>query len=108
MFLGDADVEIAVWKFIFESLQLGPAWHGGGDGDDFRVLFRELRDRPAEDVGAGRCRCGIGGAVLDLVGAEAVEFPGVVERGLIAAAFLGDDVKDDRLVKRLQVLEGAD
>ena len=37
-----------------------------------------------------------------------MEFPGVVERRLIAAAFLGDDVEDDRLVQRLEMLESAD
>ena len=63
------------------------------------------RPKRSEQVGRGD---GIGGAVLDLVGAEAVEFPRIVERRLIAAAFFGDDVEHDGLVQRLQVLEGAD
>ena len=40
---------------------------------------------------------GGGGAVCDLVGAEAVELAGVGEGGIITTAFLGDDVQDDGL-----------
>ena len=36
-----------------------------------------------------------------------MEFPRIVECGLIAAAFFGNDVQHYRLVQRLQVLEGA-
>ena len=50
----------------------------------------------------------IGGAVVDLIGAEAVELAGIIECGLIAAAFFGDDVEDDRLVEGFEVLESAD
>ena len=37
-----------------------------------------------------------------------MELAGIVEGGLVAAALLGDDVEDDRLVLRLQELEGLD
>ena len=40
----------------------------------------------------------VGLAGLGLVCAEAVELARVVERGLVAAAFFGEDVQEDRLV----------
>ena len=87
VFLGDADIEIAVGKFIFENLEFRAAGHGGGDGDDFRVFFSEVRDGAAEQVRACGRGGNIDGAVVDLIGSEAVELAGIVECGLIAAAF---------------------
>ena len=108
VFLGNADVVVVGGQFLLEDLQLGAAGHGGGDRDHLVVGFRHVRHGAAEDIGAGRGGGDVGRAVLDLIGAEAVELAGVVERGLIAAAFLGDDVEDDRFVERFQVLEGFD
>ena len=42
------------------------------------------------------------------VGAEAVEFTGVIEGGLVAPTFFGDDVEDDRVVLLFEELEGSD
>ena len=42
MFLGDADVKVAVWDFFFEQREAGAAGHGGGDGGDTIVILGEL------------------------------------------------------------------
>ena len=40
--LGDADVEAAVRKFLFEQVEPGARWHRCGDGNDLVVLARFL------------------------------------------------------------------
>ena len=108
MFLGDADIVVALGHFLFEDLEFRAAGHRCGDRDELRIIFCDVGDGAAEEVRAGRRVGGGGGAIVDLISAEAVKFPRIVERGLVAAAFFGDDVKDDRLVERLEVFEGAD
>ena len=108
VFLGDADIVVAFGHFFFEDLELRAAGHRRGDRDELRIIFCDVGDGAAEEVRAGRRVDGGGGAIVNLISAEAVKFPRIVERGLVAAAFFGDDVKDDRLVERLEVFEGAD
>lgn len=107
VFLGDADVEIAFGDLVFKGFELRAAGHGGGDGGDFLVLFGEVGDGAAEEFGEGGSAA-FGGAVFDVVGAEAVEFTGFIEGGLIAAALFGDDVENDGFVALLQVLQALD
>ena len=108
VFLRDADIEITIRQFVFENFQFGSTRHGGGDGNDFRVLLGEVGDSAAKDVRAGRRGGRVRGAVSDLIGAEAMEFARIIERRLVSAAFLGDDVEDDGLVQGFEVLERAD
>ena len=80
----------------------------GGDGGDLFVVLGEVGDGASEDLRVGRVAAAVGGAVLDVVGAEAVELAGFVEGRLVPAPLLGDDVEDHRLVLALQVVEGLD
>ena len=54
VFLGDADVEVAVWKFLFEDFQLCSAGHRGGDSDDLRIFFCKIRDRATKEIRTSR------------------------------------------------------
>ena len=103
--LGNADVEVALWDFLFECLELGSAGHGCRDGGDRFVLFGEVSDGASEEFRKSR-RSGGGGAVFDIVRSEAVKFAGFVEGWLVATSFLGNDVEYYRLVLILEVFEG--
>ena len=50
VFLGDADVVVAVGHRLFQMLQAGAAGHGGGDADERVVLLAEPHQRLAHDV----------------------------------------------------------
>ena len=108
VFFGDADIEVAIWKGLFEDIEFGATRHGCRDGDDFRIIDCEIGDGFSENFRAGGSGDGIGGAVFDLVCAETVEFSGVVDGGLVAAAFFRDDVEYGRFVEGFEVFEGFD
>ena len=60
VFLGDADVVVAVGHRLLQMLQARAARHGGGDADDGVVLLAELHHRLAEHVLVIRRRAGLG------------------------------------------------
>src|SRR4051812_26411454 len=86
----------------------GSARHGRGDGDDFLVGVRELRQSFTHQFrvgGRGRwCRL----TALDRIFSQPVEFVRLRDGRLVALAFLGQNMEQDRLVLSLQKLEGAD
>jgi len=98
MLLGDADIEVTIRQSIFENIKFSSAWHGCGDGNDLRIVDRQIGYRLPENFRTSRCCNGIGGAVFDFVSAESVKFSWVIERRLVTAAFFSDDVEDNRIV----------
>lgn len=107
VFFRDSGVEVSFWNFLLKGFQFGSAGHGGGNGGDPLVFFGEVRDGAAEEFREGG-GTGRGGAIINVVGPEAVEFAGLVEGRLVSATFFGDDMQDDRFVFLLEVLEGLD
>ncbi len=98
MLLGNAGVEDAAGKEFGELVEPGARGHGGGDGDDARIVLGFLDQRGGEDGGVGG---GVGGrlglgAGDDVELGDAVILVGrVLGRG-IALALLGDDMDEDR------------
>ena len=88
--------------------QAGAARHRRSDRDDLLVCVGKFRERLADDLRIGRRRRRRGLAALDLVFAEAVEFVRLLDRRLVAFAFLGQNVEQHRLVLRLQKFERPD
>jgi len=76
-----------------EEIEAGAARHGGGDGHDALVLVGQLRKRSCEGLGVGELAGRLGLARLRVIRAKAVKFLLFVERRLIAAALLRQDVE---------------
>ena len=91
-----------------EKSETGPARHGAGDRDDLLIRVGEFRQRLADKFRIGRRRRRRGFAGFDLVFAEAVKLVRLRDRRLVAFAFFGQDVQQDRLVLVLQEFESAD
>ena len=104
--LRDAAVEEPVREPFRELLEAGTEGHGGRDGDDVRILFREGAERFSEFCGkvraAGR---GLPGRLVEA--ADAVELRRVFLGRTIAPAFHGADVQDDRTIDGLRTAEGV-
>ena len=98
VFLGDADVEIAVGVIFCEGDEAGAAGHRTGDGDELVVRVCKLRERLTEQFGVGRRRGALGCTGLRLEAAKPVKFQWLFECGRIAFTFDGLDVEDDWLV----------
>ena len=95
--LRDADVEGAVGEALAEVLETDGDHHGGGDGDDVVALLADADHLVAELVGpaaAGDLERKAGLGVDDPDGVELVPF--VVDRRVVAAPLLGEDVHEDR------------
>src|SRR4030095_5310543 len=78
------------------------------DGCYTEIGFRKLDQRIRVDLGISRRRGRIGLASLSLVGAEAMKFSRICEGRAIAAAFVREDMEDDRLILRFQKFENPD
>ena len=93
--LGDADVKKAVFVLLGKLRQAGAACHGGSDGADLVVLFRQLTEHLAEfgrkALVAGHRLTGINVELSD-----PVELAGLVLRRTVALAFFGDDMHQRR------------
>ena len=88
-----------------EMREAGAARHGRGDGNKLLVALRKFRERLADDLGIGRRRRRRRLAALDLVFAEAVKFVRLFNGRLIAPAFFGKNVEQNRLILRFQKLK---
>jgi hypothetical protein len=110
--LADADVEKALGKAAAEGLQAGALWHGGGDGDDARIVLGRRADRRAEHLGErGARRPGGPGCHLTrahLKRCQGVKAARIGVGHLEATALLGVDVQHDRLLAVAQLLQDAD
>ena len=84
-----------------------PLGIAAGDRDDLLIRVGEFRQRLADDLRISRRRRRRGFAALDFVFAESVKLIRLGDRRLVAFAFFGQDVEQDRLVLRLQKFEGA-
>ena len=108
VFLGNTHVVELVWVPLLEPDQPGARGHGPGDSDDLGVAVGKVGELVAQHLRVRLQRGGGGFAGFELVLAQAVELVRLLERGRVAFALLGEDMQDDRLVLRLQELEGAD
>ena len=68
----------------------------------------EAHQGVGKHLGIGRGGGGLGFAGLRLVRAEAVEFPGIVDRRFVAASLFREDVQQHRLLLGLEKLEHPD
>ena len=78
-----------------------------GDGHDLLIGIGEFGQRFAENFRIGRRRRRRGLAGLALVFAQAMELVRLFDGRLVAFAFLGQDVQQDRLFLRLEKFESA-
>ena len=100
MLLGDPDVEEAIREPRLERQQAGRARHRRRDGDEARVGLALLDDRIGEGLRvAGRYGLRRSGHRVEHRGVVQVLLV-VVLGGRVAAALLGEDVDDDRPVRR--------
>ena len=104
----DADIEVTRRMLGLEKSQARSARHRRGDCNNLLIRVRELREGLAHQLRIGRRRRRRRLPALDLVFAEAVEFVRLRDRGLVAFAFLGQNMEQDRLVLRLEKFERAD
>ena len=111
---GDSHVEHPLGEPLGELVQAGRTKHRGRDADDARILFGDLEDLVGEDRGPGWPAGDLDRlARLRVDVSDSVELVGdVVQRGLVAAALLGDGVDDHgrAVVLRLdqRVLHGVE
>ena len=89
-----------------EQIEAGAVGHGGGDGDDARVVVGQVGQRIGKNLRVGGHAAGRGFAGLRIVGPQAVKLLLAVERGLKAAALLREHVQQHRVVGSLEELEG--
>ena len=108
VFLRDPDIEVRVGMLRLEKTEAGSAGHRGGDRDDLLVRVGKFRQRLADNLGIGRVWRRRRFAGLELEFPEAMKLVRLRDGRLIAFAFFGQNVKQDRLVLGLEKLEGAD
>ena len=106
--LGDAHIEIPARMMGTEEIERRSIGHGGGDGHYLGILVGQLDQGFRKNFGIGtlagrRCLAGI-----RVVGPEAMKFLLLVERGLEAAALLGNGVQQDRPLLGLEELKSFD
>ena len=53
MLLGDTNIEVTLWNFLLEDIQLGAAGHGSGDGGNGFVFFGKIGDGTTIEFGVG-------------------------------------------------------
>jgi hypothetical protein len=83
-----AHVEVALGKMRPEKIEPGARRHGGGNGHNALVLARQLGHHVRENFRVGGQPGRLRHAGLRIVGPQAVKLLLLVQRRLIAAAFL--------------------
>ena len=111
VFLGNANVVITFRHGLFQGFKAGAAGHGRRNADNRIVLLTELDHRGAENVlpvwrGAGFRRGSRAG--LDVVRPGSVEFFRILNRDIVAFAFLGQDMQHDGQFGGFGVLQNID
>ena len=110
MLFGDADIEVAAGKPLFEFDQTRAFAHGRRHAQQARVRLGHVAQPLAEHLGVGRrTGLGLGQMVLARVeGADAVVGDRILFRRQIALALLGDHVQEARPIGIAEIAQGGD
>ena len=98
MFLRNANIKQPLGVLLHKPQQAGAPGHGGGDGTDFGILFRQIHNGISKGIREGAhlsCQL-LAGCCIEF--SNAVEFGGVILRKLIAAALAGHHMDKGRLL----------
>ena len=106
--LGDAHVEGPLGELVGKTLEPHRNHHRCGDGDDVLTLVADAHHRVAELIGPAAAGDLDRQPGLGVDHADAVELIGlVVDRVLVAAALLGEDVDEHRTAEGLGLAQGV-
>ena len=108
MLLCDADIEVASWNLFLENFKFGSTGHRCCNRNDFIVFLCKVGHGSPENLRVGGVSAAAGRSIDNVVGAKSVELAWLFKRRSVAAAFFGNDVKDNRFFLLFEIFKGPD